>query len=256
MTGVQTCALPISYALFRLGLVTREHGEYDRAAAAYVECLATSRRVGDRSGESFGLLGLGDIARDRGEHERVVIHCEQILAITRELGRQWGIAFALNNLALAAVMRGDLEEAAHVAGEALATFRAHGIRGGVLELLVTTGQISLAQGRRDEARATLRDAVVQGWPAGPLWLVVTGIEELGRVAGAAAGRQTVAVELCAAAAAWRSAMEAPLPPYRRPPIDALLADARIALGDEGFQRAWDEGSTWGLEQAVTVAREI
>ena len=246
----------VAYALFRLGLVTREHGEYDRAAAAYDECLATYRRVGDRSGESFALLGLGDIARDRGEHERVVIHCEQSLAITRELGRQWGIAFALNNLALAAVMRGDLEEAAHVAGEALATFRAHGIRGGVLELLVTTGQISLAQGRRDEARATLRDAVVQGWPAGPLWLVVTGIEELGRVAGAAVGRQTVAVELCAAAAAWRSAMEAPLPPYRRPPIDALLADARIALGDEGFQRAWDEGSTWGLEQAVTVAREI
>ncbi len=97
--------------------------------------------------------------------------------------------------------------------------------------------------------------MVHGWPSGPLWLVVTALEELGRVA-LGAGQTIVALELCAAAAARRSAMEAPLPPYRRPPIDALLADARIALGDQGFREAWVEGATWGLERAVTVAREI
>ena len=96
---------------------------------------------------------------------------------------------------------------------------------------------------------------MQGWPAGPLWLVVTGIEELGRVA-VGSGQATAAAELCAAAAAWRSTMEAPLPPYRRPSIDALLAAARVALGEQAFRDTWDVGSTWDLERAVTVARGI
>lgn len=245
----------VAYALFRMGLVTREHGEYDRAAAAYTDCLSMYRQLGDRSGESFALLGLGDIARDRGEHAEVVTYCEQSLEIAREVGRRWGVGFTLNNLALAAMMRGDLDVAADAARDARQIFEAHGIRGGVLELLVTIGQVSLARGDIRGASLSLVDALVRGWPAGPLWLVATCLEEFARVAHAE-GRSAEAVALCTAAGSWREVMEAPLPPYRRVTYQATLDAARLVLGAETFDAAARDGANWTPERAVTVARSI
>ncbi len=242
--------LGVAYALFRLGLVTREHGEYERATAAYQECLAAYERLGDRSGASFAILGLGDIARDQGDHAQVVVHCERSLAVNRELGRSWGIGFTLNNLALAAMVRGDLDQAAAQAAEALQLFQAHGIRGGVLELHVSSAQIALARGDLVEAARHLAEALASGWPAGPLWLVVSAVEEKARLLEAT-DHPEAAARLAGAAGAWRSAMEVPVSPYRVGRLDELAERLAAALGPERYETARAEGAAWLPE--VTVA---
>jgi predicted ATPase/DNA-binding SARP family transcriptional activator len=241
-----------AYALFRLGLIARERGEYVRAEAIYRECLAAYEALGDRSGTSFALIGLADIACDQGDAAGVEAWCAESLALGRTLGKHWVVGFSLNILALAAMMSGDLERAAMLAEEAWAVFRANEIHSGVVSLLITHGQIACASGEYAQAQALLVEALKRGWPGGPHWLVVTGLEELTRVE-LAAGKAARAAQLYAAAVCWRSQMEAPLQPYRRAALDATLAAARAALGEQAFAAAWAEGSAWPPEQAIAVA---
>lgn len=207
--------------------------------------------LGDRGGVAFVLLGLGDIARDQGDAAQVQAYCAEGLAIGRALEQPWIAGFALNNLALAALMQGDLGRAAALAEEALTLFRAHGIRGGVVELLITTGQIASATGSIERAWSNLVEGVRRGWPAGPHWLVATGLEELARLLE----HSPAAVRLYAATTTWRTAMGVPLPAYRQPSYEAAVSAARSALGDDQFAALWAEGAAWQPERAVAVVLE-
>jgi predicted ATPase/DNA-binding XRE family transcriptional regulator len=238
-----------AYALFRLGTVAREQGDNAWARAIYEECEAVYRALADHAGLASVLLGRGDVARDLGDAAQVEAYCAESLRACRDLGRHWGTGFSLNNLALAAAMRGDPSQGHLLAEEALALFRAHGIQGGIVEVLVSLGRLECELGDFRRARATLAEGLVAGWPAGPHWLVVTGLEEMARVA-LVQQQAELAVRLCAAASTWRGVMGAPLQPYRRAAHERTLEDARAVLGHAAFTAAWMAGVALRPEQAV------
>jgi hypothetical protein len=69
----------------------------------------------------------------------------------------------------------------------------------------------------------------------------------------AQGQPERATRLCAAVAAMRTAIGAPLPPPERATYDATVATARAALGEDTFAAAWAAGQALPLEQAIAEA---
>ena len=87
MTGVQTCALPISLrrgegaALGNLGLVYAALRETRKAIEFYEQHLAIAREIGDRRGEGNALANMGNMLYGLGEKERGIQLMKQSLLI-------------------------------------------------------------------------------------------------------------------------------------------------------------------------------
>jgi predicted ATPase/WD40 repeat protein/transcriptional regulator with XRE-family HTH domain len=238
--------------LMTLGLVRREQGNYAQATTAFEECLALHRASGERGGVAVALLGFGDIARDQGNAVRVRQWCEESLTLFQALGERWGVGFSLNNLALAAYMEGDLARAAALATESVALFRDLQAESSLAEALLTAGRIHHALGAAATARDDLAAALRLAWAEGPRWLVAASLEAFA-VLATQHGQAQRAARLLGAAAALRTVMGAPLPPYYHAEIEPSAARARVALGEEAFMAASTEGGALPLEQAVAEA---
>jgi predicted ATPase len=239
----------VAFSLFRLGVVTRECAQSARAAAIYNECLAIYRSLDDEEGEAFVLLGLADIARDEGNVADLRVATTAALAIGRALKQPWITGFALNNEALGMLMEGRTEHALATSEEALALFRTHDIRGAVVETLITTGMITAVSGADRQAMALLKEGIRRGWPAGPHWLVVTGIEELACLDLPV----REAALLLAACEAWRDVMGVPVPTFRQSNLETAITAKGHELGETQLAALWSEGAAMAPDGAVILA---
>ncbi len=259
-------------------------GDEDKVRKA----LAIWDALGSRDAEPRAHGLLGDLAVAGGAYGEARRHFEIALAGWRRVGDRMGIARVLNMAGWSACMDGDLKRAKRWLDEAAgraAQLDDDGLRSAIAH---SRGEVARFAGNFDAAAAFYSEsydrAQRSGWRR-LLWWPVHGRGALARVTGPAeeaVAHLHQAVRLCpklgrrprladcleelaalcpprraavllGAAAGLRQAAGAPVPPVRRPGLDALTTALEAELGKGAFEEASSEGLQLSVDGIAELA---
>lgn len=134
----------MALALYGLGRVAHQQGDYARARALLEEALLTQRAVDDPAKAALTLVGLGQVLLDVHDAGGARAAFAESLALFEEVGDQSGLARSLDAFAALAVVESQAERAWRLVGAA--------------ERLRAAGQTPLAPADRAELARRLHPA--------------------------------------------------------------------------------------------------
>jgi predicted ATPase/class 3 adenylate cyclase len=203
--------------LNRLGLAAEYQDDFRPATAWFEESLALARELGDPLLIRLPLCSLGRVAYLEGNLQRAEARFAAVVAIERQAGDLLWLAYDLGNLAAIRRRQGNLPQ----------TF----------ELL-------------REAFTILRSVGERGWP-----LMVFSERQLLVLAGALAmaGHDEHAARYLGAGTALYAMSGITWSALDQADIEAAVAPARAALGEERWAAAFDAGRALSLEEAIAEA---
>ena len=240
-------------SLGNLGNVASDQGDFVSARALYEESVAIMRELGNRMGVAASLNNLGNVACEQGDLASARALHEEFLTIMRELGDRGGIARALNNLGYVAYEQEDFVSARVLHEESLAIRQELGNRAGIADSAHNLGNVTYEQGDYTAAKALHQEGLTIRRELGDRARIASSLEGLAAVV-AAFDNSLCAARIWGAAERLREEVGSPLAPNDRPRIDRRVAAARAALRDDSaFDRAWQDGRTLTLEQAMELA---
>jgi predicted ATPase/DNA-binding SARP family transcriptional activator len=192
-------------------------GDSEAALRHAHESVRHARASGDPFVLAFCLAtGLGFVHAFRGEAGAADGYCAEAQGIALREQYQWGILVASFSRAMTAWMHGDVEAAALHA----------------LPCLLATRRVG------------------NPWFEPRVLLVPAGV-------GARRGEPRRAARLLAVCDALQaSSRGGRLLPVEQPYFERIVEDARAALGEDAFARAWEEGRALRLEQALDEAEAL
>ena len=238
-----------------LGIVAHMQGDHETARECYGQSLGLSRELGDREGAATCLANLGVIAWHEGDLATAQTYLQQCLDLRRELHDEVGVAYVLYVLAQVAWSAGRRAEARTLNEESLKIKRRLDDKWGIANSLDSQGVIARRLGDPVGARASFAEGLILYHDLGSKWGISEAFDHLaGLLADEASYRP--AVQLMAAAAAIREAINGTIPPVARGEYEQQLASIRAQLSDEDFRAAWILGSALTTEQAVRRALEL
>jgi tetratricopeptide (TPR) repeat protein len=208
--------------------------------------------LGSRHGEGLALHSLGRIAIAVGDYSHAQRLLNSELMIRREVGDASGIAYSEYFLGMVCRLEGNIDAAQHWFTRALAGFRDVDDRLGIAFVVNELGSLAHDLGNEQRALSLHVDAMRERDEAGAIQEVIESIEGIAIVA-CAQRRFEPGLTLLAATSAWRQAHGAPLAPVFRSPLHQTLERARATLPSASFDRAWGEGETATLDEAIDLA---
>jgi len=205
----------IVMAFQRLAELAR-HQDHDRQAHEFfMKALAKYRDLGDRFMAGEVLNALGEVARFEGDDERAGTFYEQALENLRELGSRLPSANPLIGLAWVSLHRGEYRKASALFQESLELHKEYGYKMGMVEECLGGLAAVLGMTRKPKPAARLFGAVES---------LLESVEMAGR---------------------WE--------PQDQNEYDHYFAAVRGQLDEAAFEKAWAEGRTMTLEQAIEFA---
>ena len=242
------------YLLLSLAKVARMREDYKWATQLNEKNVALSREMRDTWGLASSLLSSAVVTQIRGDSERATELYEESMDLFREWGDKQGLAFCSLNLGLVAIIQGDLVRAAKLTEEAVALFRELGSRGDVSLSLNNLGWIAFLRNDLGKAVDLYKQSLALAWETGMYTVVLDDLVGFACLAGAQ-GDAVRAAQLCGAAEALHEATGYPRDPTSYAEMEPYLVSGRSQIHEAVWAKAWEEGRTMTLEEAVSYALE-
>jgi predicted ATPase/DNA-binding XRE family transcriptional regulator len=239
-------------ALTRYGMTAESVGDLGGAGAFHEECLVVAREMNNTHDIAQGLMGLGRVALGQGEPARAQAHFADALALQQQIEDKNCSALSLRGLGEVALAQDDPGAARRLLEQSLALSREIGALDGNANVLGLLGRVALLEGDVERAGQLYAAGLRIMGELSNRRGIASCLEGWAEVA-LALDRPTRVARLCAAAAALREAIGAPLWPAERARYDRTVAAARTQLDASAFAAAWEEGRALSIEDAVTLA---
>jgi predicted ATPase/Tfp pilus assembly protein PilF len=243
-------------ALHNLALIHDNLGDYSRARAFYEESLALSRAEGSSTVVANTLNSLGTNAWMQGDLDRAELLCAESLAVARRTGARSVESYALIGLGTVAVTRGRYDEARKAYEESLVLRQEIGDIPGVAGAYTNLAHVARHQGRSAEAGALYRASLalhgsdrvdrtdlaecLQGLAA--IWHARGHLERAAWLVGVVAGLYSTSAGAVPA-------------PENHLEFEHITNLVRSALGAGHFDKAWAEGQSLSLREAIARVLE-
>ncbi|MBV9789660.1 MAG: tetratricopeptide repeat protein [Chloroflexi bacterium] len=240
---------------WRLGVHYYYTGRHqDQAPGLLEESLAQARIADDRWCISNILPHLSNMAWERGDYDRANTLAEEALGMARALGNQRGLTNTLNTLARVAVVQRDPERAEAYLVESLDLARSVGLGLQTAVALRLLGRVALQQGAVQQAERLCIESLLRYHQIDNTYGYMSCLLDLARIAQLT-GQAERKVWLLSALDALLRATHTSLFLPDREEYEALLAEPRVQLDAELWQRAWNRGQHTPLDQVITEVLE-
>jgi DNA-binding CsgD family transcriptional regulator len=177
---------------------------------------------------------------------------EECMIGYRGLEERKGISYAHYGLGQVSLGRGNYESARAHFEQSLETMRVLGDRLSIGRNLHGLGEVAFGQDNLVAAHDMHRQSAAIFHELHDLPLLFWSLDSLAGVA-VAQGHPARGIRLFGAAAALRSTMGVPQPPFRRARYERILALGRSQLDEATATQAWAQGQAMTVEQAVQYA---
>lgn len=252
--GEQVAPLTLRIAmLYGFGRTQVRHGRAEHIAETYAnEALHLARSIGDQNGMCNAYATLGMIAQANDKLDEAERAYTESYRLARLLEHSGLMSRAMSHLSDVASMRGDLERATALLEEALANARVSGMTWDIPIMTAMLGHLARQQQRYDLAKARYREALLRFRTFSSPTYIAWCLEGYAAVLSAEE-HYTQATRMCAAAAALRKQLQAPLPQAQREAFEQTVATARAALDEASFAREWNAGTVLTQDEAIDNA---
>lgn len=226
--------------------------QYDRARSLLEEALRLARTIDKRPLIAAVLLSLGNVFLELCDWPKTWAYYSESLELCRALGNRKRIADALNNLGLVARYRGELLPARTLMEESLTLCRELSDRSGTAITLLNLGTVHLLDGRFREARALLKEAIAMTFEVDNKRALAWCVKEFGHLA-CAEKRYASGIRLLSASESMRKRLGMSFHPADPEQLTRDAEMARSFVGDEAFDRIWQEGTALSATDAFVEA---
>jgi len=242
----------IAISINAIAILARDRGDYTAATINFEKSLAYWRQIHDQFATARCLHNLGNVSKISGDYPRARMALTEAMQIFEDLGDRIGASWALNQLGDVEKDQGDLVAARALYQRALGAFRGAGDRWGAARSLADLGTIACELGEHANAYENFRESLEICRELGHKRGIARVIEGLACLAlSNGAPRQALAA--AAAAAHIRETVSAPLLPAEQSRLDQQLRKAWRELGEIEGKKAWAEGNTMALDNAIQLA---